>query len=974
MPNSNFLADPSLPRPSVSEQQAAGVARDLFGISGVLSELGSNQDRNFLLDDGGIRHVLKFSNPAFSQEELDAQNAAAKRVSHTGLDVPHAFPALDGSLVPTVTVDEVDLHVRLLGFVGGETLTDKGTFSAADARALGTATADVAAALTGFTHPGTKRVTQWDLRVAGEVVELLLDFVPDADRRDVVARATKAALLALSPLRHRLRTQTIHGDLTDDNVVATHADGAMSVSGVIDFGDIAESWIVAELAVMCASILHHNPRDPLLVLEAASAFMDRFPLTDEELTALWPLTVLRCAVLVVSGEQQVTVDDENDYADVNRSHEWLAFETAAQLDPELMTALIRWRLSTGRPSAKIGEPGDLLLALPSISVLDFSVDNPELSDGIWLEDGIEERQAGRAALREGASATRYGEYRLTRTELRSSREVATLALGVEVIAPTGTPIIAPSNGTLRATGDSLVLAMDDSELWLTGIDRVAGERVNAGEQIGMVSSDADAPAGFGGVSVQLSHLAGPRPPFFVLPSQAAIWMRICPDPSAILGHDLRAPVPLPEVVLENREASFARVQEHYYDAPPQIERGWQEHLVDIHGQSYVDLVNNVASIGHAHPRIVRAVRDQWSLLNTNSRFHYEALARFSQRLADLAPDPLDTVFLVNSGSEAVDLALRLATTFTERNSILALREAYHGWTMGADAVSSSIGDNPRALETRPDWVQLVDAPHPYRGTHRGPDSGPLYVADLAARLNTLDREGTQIAAFIAEPVFGNAGGVLLPDGYLAGAFEQVRSRGGLCIADEVQVGYGRLGEHFWGSSQQGVVPDIITMAKAMGAGHPLGAVITRRDIAEKFAEDGSMFSSAGGSPVSCVVGLTVLDIIEEEELQENAREIGRHLKARLESLAERTDLIGAVHGLGLYLGVELVRDRDTLEPAAAEAAWVCNELLREACIVQPTGDHKNVLKIKPPMNLTMESADFFVDALDRVLSRWKRRG
>ena len=421
-------------------------------------------------------------------------------------------------------------------------------------------------------------------------------------------------------------------------------------------------------------------------------------------------------------------------------------------------------------------------------------------------------------------------------------------------------------------------------------------------------------------------------------------------------------------LLADRDSAFATVQEHYYADPPRIERGWREHFADTDAQTYLDMVNNVATAGHAHPRLVDAVARQWALQNTNSRFNYGAVAEFSRRLADLAPDPLDTVFLVNSGSEAVDLALRLATVTTGRETIVAMREAYHGWTVGSDAVSSSIGDNPRALETRPDWVRLIDAPNTFRGTHRGPDAGERYLADLAADFERWDAAGMGLAGFIAEPVYGNAGGVMLPDGYLAGAYELVRARGGLCIADEVQVGYGRLGSYFWGHEQQGVVPDIITVAKAMGNGHPLGAVITTRAIADAFAAEGSMFSSAGGSPVSCVVGMTVLDIMRDEALVENARVVGAHLKAGLEELGTRHPLIGAVHGLGFYLGVELVRSPVTLEPAPAEAAAICEALLAEGCIVQPTGDHKNVLKIKPPMVITRESVDFFVDALDRVLA------
>jgi 4-aminobutyrate aminotransferase-like enzyme len=379
------------------------------------------------------------------------------------------------------------------------------------------------------------------------------------------------------------------------------------------------------------------------------------------------------------------------------------------------------------------------------------------------------------------------------------------------------------------------------------------------------------------------------------------------------------------------------------------------------------MVNNVTTLGHAHPRLTAAIAQQWSRVNTNSRFHYAAVAEFSERLAMLAPDGLDSVFLVNSGSEANDLAIRLAQTHTGKKNMLCLLEAYHGWTIASDAVSTSIADNPQALTTRPDWVHPVISPNTYRGPFRGPDSGPDYLVGVAQKLQAIDEKGDGLAGFIAEPVYGNAGGITLPHGYLAGVYDAVRQRGGLCIADEVQVGYGRLGEHFWGFESQGVVPDIITIAKGMGNGHPLGAVITRREIAESLEKEGYFFSSAGGSPVSCVVGLTVLDIIRDENLQENARLVGDHLKAGLIALMDRFPLIGAVHGTGLYLGVEFVRDRETLTPATEETTAICERLLDLGVIMQPTGDHLNVLKIKPPLCLSTDSADFFVKALEKVL-------
>ncbi len=965
MPNSDFLAQPALPRPLLTRDDAVRIASELYGVTGELAELGSQQDRNFRIDDGATRWVLKVSNPVFSSDELLAQDAAAAAVQSAGLEAPRAVPSLGGRLVETTNVGGVELPVRLLTYVEGEPMSGAGVFSADDARALGGAAARVAAALTDVQHPGTARSTQWNLRIGEEVVELLLPHVSDSTRRDRVARAAGGASRGLDGIRDRLRIQTTHGDVVDDNVVRG-SDGA--ITGVIDFGDVAESWTVSELAVACVAILHHSPRRPLVVLEAIAAFAQLLPLEDDEVRALWPLVQLRTAVLVVSGEQQVALDAVggagNAYADENRPHEWRAFEVATALDAARMEMLIRWRLG-GRSG--LFPPAGMLADLSDAAVVDFSTTSSALDAGVWLEPDAEARLLATARDEHGTAVTAWGEARLTRAAVRSSHEVPTIALGVEIAGEAGTALVAPAAGVVRHDDDAVVLVLADYEVWLTGLETpaIAGE-VPAGARLGVLPGLT---ASAGPVTVQASRLeGGDRPPFFVEPSQAEVWKQVCPDPSGLLGLPPRVPAESAEALLAERDASFATVQEHYYTDPPRIERGWREHLVDTEGRAYLDMVNNVATTGHGHPRLVEAVSRQWALLNTNSRFHYAAVAEFSARLAALAPDPLDTVFLVNSGSEAVDLALRLVTTATARPTVLAMREAYHGWTIGSDAVSSSIGDNPRALETRPDWARLVDAPNTFRGTHRGPGSGPKYLADLDAHLAELDADGVEIAGFIAEAVYGNAGGVLLPDGYLAGVYARIRQRGGLCIADEVQVGYGRLGDHFWGFEQQGVVPDVITIAKAMGNGHPLGAVITTRAIADAFAVEGSMFSSAGGSPVSCVVGMTVLDILEDEHLQENARVVGGVLRVGLDELATRHELIGAVHGLGLYLGVELVRSRETLEPATTETAAICEALLREGVVMQPTGDHKNVLKIKPPMLLSPASAEFFVAALDRVLA------
>ena len=954
MPNSDFLDQPSLPRPDITPSEAAAIASGRFGLSGAVTELGSQQDRNFLVDTGDSRFVLKIANPVFTADELLAQNAALTALADSGIRVPAVVPSVDGAELVAADVRGVELHARVLTFLDGEPLTEVARLSTEQLRTLGTLAGGIAAGLAGLEHAGLDRSTQWDSRIGGEVVDLLLDHVEQPAKRRVVRAAADTALARLEPLRSRLRVQATHGDVTDDNIVLGE-----SGPGVIDFGDVADGWLAGDLAATVTSVLHHVPEEPFsAVLDVVAAFHERSPLDDADLAALWPLVVLRGAVLVVSGEQQVALDGDNRYADENRAHEWLAFDVARRIDADEMEALLRHRLAGSTALPELGR----LIAVESTpaNLADLSVLGRDQDAGAWTAASAEDEVLARVCREAGHAITRYGEARLTRAVRDRAEATATVALGVTFDAPAGMPVLAPFAGELSLVEGAWALRADGVDLWLDGLTRpLTTATVAAGDEIGTTIR----------LTAQLGRTGGARPPAFVTPTAPfALWSAVSPDPSDLFGLDVTASIPDPAGALARRDDTFARVQEHYFAQPPLIERGWRHHLFDTRAQSYLDMVNNVTQIGHGHPRLVEVVRDQWARLNTNSRFHYEELSRYTERLAELAPEGLDTVFLVNSGSEAVDLALRLAQTHTGRRTVLAVKEAYHGWTVGSDSVSSSLGDNPRALETRPDWVKLVAAPNSLRGVHRGPDSAGAYLADLNDDLAALDAAGVEVAGYIAEPVFGNAGGLMLPDGYLAGVYERIRARGGVCIADEVQVGFGRLGHYFWGSQQQGVVPDVITIAKAVGNGQPLGAVITRREIAESFAAEGSFFSSAGGSPVSSVVGLTVLDVMRDERLQQNAVTVGDHLADRLRELGERHPIVGAVHGMGLYLGVELVLDRAEMTPATAEATLVCDRMLAEGAIVQPTGDFKNVLKIKPPLCITRESADRFADALDLVLA------
>jgi 4-aminobutyrate aminotransferase-like enzyme/Ser/Thr protein kinase RdoA (MazF antagonist) len=919
----DFFAHGGLPVPQVTILQAERVAA-LFGLTVRAQPLGSQQDSNFLLaDGGGVLGVLKIANPAFSAAEIEAQDAAAAHIAAADRDLRVATVTHGPAEVPVDGGGPVGgsrALARVLRYLPGGTLAGAGRYlSPRVVAGLGAVAGQVSLALSSFEHPGLDRVLQWDLRHALRVVDALAGHVRDEDLRDRVTAAAHAAWDRVEPLTGRLPWQAVHGDVTDDNVVCLLEKGLRTPDGIIDFGDLTSSWAVGELAVAITSVLRHAGAEPCTVLPAVRAFSELRPLSAAEAAALWPLVVLRAAVLVVSGEQQAAIDGVNDYVTGALEHERRLFKRAMSVPAEVMTGLILAELGLG--GAPLPPPPGKVPDLGRCAVLDLSAGSDAVDDGAWLEPGLEDRLAA-ALLAEGydAVATRFGEARLTASTVLAGVSPATVATGIDVWL--ARPMELPAR--LTVSGD--------------------GTRRH----------------------VSLPAEGAPEVPPLVRPEYAAGWLSLVADPAPLLGLPAASP-PAADDLLNRREASFAAVQEHYYADPPRIERGWRHHLTATDGRAYLDMVNNVAVLGHSHPRVEAAVARQLRRLNTNSRFNYASVVEFSERLAGLLPAPLDTVFLVNSGSEAVDLALRLALVGTGHRDVVAVREAYHGWTYATDAVSTSTADNPNALSTRPPWVHAVDAPNSYRGRYRGSEA-VRYSADAVLLIGELAGRGRPPAAFLAEPFYGNAGGMPLPDGYLAAVYAEVRRHGGLAIADEIQVGYGRLGRWFWGFEQQGVVPDVVTVAKATGNGYPLGAVVTSRAIAERYRDAGYFFSSTGGSPVASVVGLTVLDVIRDEGLQANAARVGAHLKARLEDLAVRHSLIGAVHGSGLYLGVEFVRDRGTLEPATEETMAICDRMLELGVIIQPTSDRMCVLKIKPPLCLDVAGADFFADALDRVLA------
>ncbi len=400
-----------------------------------------------------------------------------------------------------------------------------------------------------------------------------------------------------------------------------------------------------------------------------------------------------------------------------------------------------------------------------------------------------------------------------------------------------------------------------------------------------------------------------------------------------------------------------------YREPLKIIRGHGAYLFDEQGRDYLDMVNNVCHVGHCHPRVVAAASAQMSRLNTNTRYLHDNLLSYSEALLSKMPAPLSVCFLVNSGSEANELALRIARTVTGRRDVLVVEGAYHGNSNACIDISpyKFLGKGGAG---QPAHVHIAPLPYPFRGRYRGHDSAPLYLNDA---LQVVAQAPQPPGAFITEAVQGVPGQIVMPPGYLAGLYPALRAQGTLCIADEVQIGFGRLGDEFWGFATQQVVPDIVTLGKPIGNGHPMGAVVTTRAIADAFANGMEYFNTFGGNPVSCAVGLAVLDVIAEEQLQQKAASTGAYLCQQLQQLSRAFPIIADVRGYGLFLGVELMDPANPDLPATAVTSWLIEYLKSQRILLSSEGPDANILKIKPPLVFGQAEADRFLTALAQGL-------
>ena len=975
--------------------------RDLWGIKGRFTQLDGEYDLNFRIDS---THILKVMRDGCQTDFVDLQCCALNHLRT--FSFPLVVPSQKGRPFE-ICKDEKGCEriLWVLENLDGKTWAEFKPKTRHLIFKLGETIGAMDNALTGFDHSGLYREFKWHLP-SGDWIADNLGMIANAARHKIIKHILDDFAGIKTDL-DALPTQAIHNDINDYNILVSGSlHDSPAISGIIDLGDMCAAPVICDLAIAAAYVVLDHP-DPENALEdLVKGFHSAYPLSPKEIDMIWPLLRLRLAVSVVNSTMMSQEKPDDPYVLISQGPAWTFLESR-KVNPDLIAARLRVACGFGvNNSAKsvmewldenhgcfaqvLDRPLDTLPRV-SLSVADSTLpQNPfDLTPGEAATLGVETQ---------GFHLGYYAEPRLIYTDkafykgpFKASNR-RTVHIGVDIFAPAGTRVHAPLNATVEAVENrkdnldygGLVILRHETEKgapFFTLYGHLNPESVGAltaGQLIekGQVIAALGEQQHNGGWAPHLHFQTGlintdPNWPGAVDPDELDFWSMLYPNPAAILNLEcerLAYQPPSKVRVLAERKARFGQNLKLTYTEPVMFLRGWKTHLFDEWGRPFLDSYNNVPHVGHAHPRIQAVAADQLQRMNSNTRYLHPVQIAFAEKITSYMPEPLSVCFFVNSGSEANELSLRLARAHSGGKDMITPDHGYHGNTTGCIDISA-YKFNAKGGVGPSEWVHLIEVADDFRGRfRRGEADIAQKYADLVdeALANIIARDG-KLAGFIAETFPSVGGQIIPPKGYLPAVYEKIRKAGGVCIADEVQTGLGRLGDYFFGFEQQGAVPDIVVLGKPIGNGHPLGVVVTTRKIADSFAKGPEFFSTFGGSTLSCRTGLEVLNIVEDERLQKNAKQMGDKLLAGLHGLQEKYEIVGDVRGYGLFIGLDLVANLQTREPGTVLADYVKNRMREHRILMGSEGPYDNILKIRPPMTIENEDIDYILEVMDKVL-------
>lgn len=1008
--------------PDFSIDQAAALLNQHYGLSGTLSLLASERDQNFKVEaEGGAAYILKVVNAAEPEVESDFQTALLSHVATFAgdLPVPHIRPTLAGaSLAETTSPHGVRHRLRLVSWVSGLPLAETGR-SASALQSLGQMLGRFDASLKGFMHPGALRDLDWDIRNAGRS-RARLDHVIDPEDRAILERFLARFVQTVEPKLATLRSAVIHNDANDWNVLVDKSENDR-ISGLIDFGDALYAPVIAEVAIAAAYAGLDHP-DPIGATAAiARGFHAEYALLEEEVDLLFDLIAMRLVTSVTISASRRAHTADNPYLAISEKPAWTLLRKLDRMNRRFATAILRkacgfeaapgthgvtaWIAKNRKALAPLLErpaatyPAGLVpYGDPNHPMTVKSAgEQPDEAQAIW-EDHCREHGIDLGIGPWGEARTVYAGEMFVSRLIEATRR--TRHLGLDLFMAAGTRVFTPIDATVVSVeieqdplGYGCLIALRHEpegcppfvSLWghmaHEAMGRIkAGDRMEAGALVGEMGAPKENGGWAPHLHLQLSvdtSLSATEILGVGEPQYLDVWAELFPDARTFAGiaeefyeksgraHD--------EIVKLRKELLLPNLSISY-EKPIKFVRGEGVWLIDDSGRAYLDCFNNVCHIGHAHPAVVEAMAKQAATLNTNTRYLHDNIVAYAERLTATLPGELTVAGFVNSGSEANSLALRLMRAHTGRENAITLDWSYHGTTQELIDISPYKFRRKGGKGPKP-HVHVAAVPDSYRAPEDWPaeEHGKRFAESVAEQIAAMQAKGEGPGFFIAESIPSVAGQVFLPDGYLKEVYRLVREAGGVCIADEVQVGFGRVGSHWWAFETQGVVPDIVTMGKPIGDGHPLAAVVTTREVTDSFNNGMEYFNTFGGNPVSCAVGLAVLDVIEGQDLRGNALAIGNYLIASFKAMQARYEVIGDVRGMGLFLGIELVTDRKTKAPATEFARAVSNGARQRGVLMGTEGPHDNVLKMRPPMIFSKRDADHLLAVLEETFADVSKR-
>jgi 4-aminobutyrate aminotransferase-like enzyme/Ser/Thr protein kinase RdoA (MazF antagonist) len=979
-----------------------------YNIAGQIQKLDGEVDFNYkVTSDQGV-FILKLSAVGTEKDYMMFQNSLINHVSEK---------EKNNSLIPQLVLDvkgrdffEIKdkkgniRNVRLLTWIEGKLWSEIHPKTEQMRTELGRVCGRLTHHLLGFNHRQAERYFEWNLDCA----LWTKDFLNLLDDEIKVAAAFFIHHFEANTVKfQKLRKSVIHNDANDNNIVCNFQDGNPKIT-LIDFGDAVYSAAINDLAVAITYAVMELP-DPLsAACQLVKGYHESFPLQDQELKMLHTLVGMRLVISLTKAAINKSQNPDNIYLQISAEpakrlllkwrliHDnlaYYAFRNAIGLHGHPAYEQICQKIQTLNVSIFdiFNDLNIKEIVVPDMSVTGTFLPHRSIFDDPTLfENYIDQWQKsypdtlavnGYLEVRPFYSTDAY------RKESNEGPEYRTTHLGIDVWVVANTPFYSPLAGTVfsicnndndKDYGPTIILKHEiDSIAFYTLYGHLSkttlslhkiGDQIKQGQLLGYIGHPKENGNWAPHLHFQIIlDMLGYEYDFpgVAFPRDKDLWKTICPDPSLLFGIISTKPSEVDHSqMLEYRKQHLGKSLSLSYKQPLHIVRGEGNFLIDDTGRKYLDTVNNVAHVGHQNINVINAGIKQMQLLNTNTRYLHTNILKLAENVLSTMPSELSVVHFVNSGSEANELALRMAYQYTQSNQVIALDHGYHGNTNECIKVSA-YKFNGKGGQGCPANTHLMPLPDAFRGLYRGENTGAKYASHIHCILDTLQHDNQKLAAFIHESIVSCGGQIELPKGFLNEVYQMVKSHGGINIADEVQTGLGRVGDHWWAFQQHSVIPDIVTIGKPLGNGHPIGAVVCTREVADAFANGMEFFNTFGGNPVSCAIANAVINEVKDKKLMDNAIEVGNFLKQGLIELQTHFPIITDVRGQGLFLGFELTDNN--LNPLANQTSYLSNRMRQLGILTSTDGPDHNVIKIKPPMTFNSENATEFLSRLEQVL-------